>query len=373
MAEGWGSVENWKSRVSYNYGVHGENRLKVFITYLGENEPKLAGLSPDELIEYQKKATTEQRYDILDALQRWITSQVLLRAKSKSGYYTSLRSFFLHNRAELPRDPSYRIRSEVPPVGSKLTVDIVKHVILSSNEKYQAILSIMVMAGLDEASFMYWSNTGLNATLTQLREKPRGPIRIDLPGRKSSKNITNFYTFFGGDAAEKLQNYLKIRGNKPGPIFKTSEKALMNYWMRKLKRLGYVEHKSSYSGNRYGLNLHRLRGIFRSRWRLSGVDVEIAEFFMGHDIDPLGYDVSPNLNPEWYEDKYREAEPWLNILTEDPQHVPRREVTELRRQVKELESGQTEDVAELKSELEDMKKQQEELMKLLYERLPREE
>jgi hypothetical protein len=252
-------------------------------------------------------------------------------------------------------------------------MEIVKNVILASIPKYQAIFTVMTMAGLDEAGFMYWNRTGLDFTLKQLREKPNGPIRIELPGRKSSKNISNYYTFFGADGIDRLKNHLNRRGSKPGLIFKTSEKAMINYWMRQLQRLGYVVKKSSYPGNRYGLNLHRLRGIFRSRWRLSGVDVEIAEFFMGHDIDPLGYDVSPYLNPEWFEEKYMEAEPWLNILTEDPQQVPKREVTELRRQVKELEAGQTEDVAELKLELENMKKQQEELMKLLYDRLPREE
>lgn len=271
----------------------------------------------------------------------------------------------MHNRAELPNDPSYIIRSEVPPVRSKLEVDIVKHIILSSKPKYQAIFSIMTMAGLDEASFIHWNQTGLESTLKQLRDKPEGPIRIELPGRKSSKNIENFYTFFGSDAVDRLSKYLKHRGNKPGPIFMTSNKAMIKYWTRQLKRLGYIEQESEYKGNRYGLNLHRLRGIFRSRWRLSGVDVELAEFFLGHGIDKLGYDKSPWLDPDFYEDKYLEAQPWLNIMSEDPQHVPRREVTELRKQIRELETGQSGDVAELRKQIEDMQRQQAELLERL--------
>ncbi len=352
--KGWNSVENWKSRVSYNYGTHGENRLKVFIKYLEENEPKLSGLIPDQLIDYQRQAQNHERYEILDALQRWVNSQPLLRAQSKSGYYTSIRSFFMHNRAELPKDPSYIIRSEVPPVRSKLEVDIVKHIILSSKPRYQAIFSIMTMAGLDEASFIHWNQTSLESTLKQLREKPEGPIRVELPGRKSSKNIENFYTFFGSDAADRLSKYLKHRGNKPGPIFKVTKKAMIKYWTRQLKRLGYIEQETSSKGNRYGLNLHRLRGIFRSRWRLSGVDIEIAEFFLGHAPDKLGYDKSPWLDPDFYEDKYVEAQPWLNILSEDPQNVPRIEVTELRKQIRDLEAGQDNRVAGLEAKVEEL-------------------
>ena len=202
---------------------------------------------------------------------------------------------------------------------------------------------------------MHWNTSGLELTLKQLREKPEGPIRIDLPGRKAGKNITPFFTFFGSDAVEALKKYLDKRGNNPGPIFKTSKKAMIKYWMRRLKRLGYVDQKSSYKGNRYGYNLHRLRGIFRSRWRISGVDVEIAEFFLGHGIDKLGYDKSPWLNPDWYEDKYVEAQPWLNIMTEDPTKISRRAVTDLEKRIRELESENTADIQQMHTELANLK------------------
>ena len=335
-AVGWKSVERWKSRVSENYGNQGENRLKMFLRYLELNGSRFKGMSPDELVQYQVEAQGNDIYHVLDALQDWINSQDHLRAGSKKGYYTSIRSIFLHNRAELPRDPSFIIKSDVPPVRSKLTVDIVKEVILRSTPKYQAIFTIMVMAGLDEASFVYWNEKGYDSLMNQLGNRRHGePIKIELPGRKANRNIQNFYTFFGKDAITKLENYMKIRGYEPGRIFKTSKKAMIKYWTRQLKRLGYIEQKSSYKGNRYGLNLHRLRGIFRSRWRLSGVDVGVAEFFIGHGLDELGYDVSPDLEPEWFMDKYIEAESWLNILSEDPQKVPLKEVTAMRRELQD--------------------------------------
>ena len=351
--EGWASVENWKSRVSYNFGYHGENRLRNFLAYIQENEPRLRGLTPDDLVAFQQTAANSERYVILDALQRWINSKVNLRAQSKSGYYTSVRSFFMHSRAELPKDPSFKVRSETPPVRSQLDVETVRNVILASKPRYQAIFVIMVQSGMDQASFMHWNHTGLESTLKQLRERPEGPLRIEIPGRKGSKNLENFYTFVGSDGCRLLGSYLKSRGNKPGPMFRVSKKAMIKYWTRQLKRLGYIEQEGSDKGNRYGLNLHRLRSIFRSRWRLSGVDVDVCEFFLGHAPDKLGYDKSPWLDPHWYEDKYVEAVSWLNILSEDPLHVPMREVTELRKKLNELEAGQGEKAQRLEVRLEE--------------------
>ncbi|MCX6649994.1 MAG: hypothetical protein NTV61_11535 [Candidatus Bathyarchaeota archaeon] len=369
MSEGWATVENWKSRVSKNHGYNGEKRLRRFLAYLNESEPKLAGLTPDQLIEKQRVAGNGEQYLILDALQRWVNSFTKLRAESKQGYYVSIRSYFDHNRASLPSDKSFIIRSEVEPVRSKLDVDTVKKTVLASKGKYQAIWLIMLQAGLDEEGFTHWNEAGLEATLKQLRDKPEGPIKIELGGRKHTKNIENFYTFFGRDGARLLGAYMRQRGSAPGQIFKeASKKSLQKQWTRTLQRLGYIEQKDDYKGNRYGLNLHRLRGVFRSRWRLSGVDVEVAEFFLGHSPDKLGYDKSPWLDPDWYEEKYAEAQTWLNILSEDPLNVPRREVTELRKQMGALESakqGQSSETEALKSRLQ----KQDEINKALLEEI----
>jgi hypothetical protein len=210
-------VENWKSRVSYNYSYHGVNRLRIFLAYLEENEPRLRGMTPDDLVAFQREAPNSERYIILDALQRWVNSKSNLRAQSKSGYYTSIRSFFMHSRSELPKDPSFKIRSEIPPVRSQLDVDTVKNVILASKPRYQAIFTVMVQSGMDQASFMHWNLTGLDSTLKQLREHPEGPLRIEIPGRKGSKNLENFYTFVGPDGCRLMNMYLKQRGNKPDP------------------------------------------------------------------------------------------------------------------------------------------------------------
>jgi len=342
--EGFSTVENWKSRVGALWALNGEYRIKRFIAYLDDSGSEFAGYTPDMLIEYQKNRSKREdfeEYAILDVIQSWVNSMDHLRAESKKGYYKAIKSFFMHNRAILPKDPSFNIRSNVAPVKSELTFEVVRNVILASKPRYQAIFTIMVQSGLDLESFIHWNETGYDSLMKQLQSKKNGePIRIELPGRKNSKNIENFYTFFGGDAIDKLVQYLKIRGNEKGRIFNTSKHAMRQYWTRQLKRLGYIEAKNNnYKGNRYGMNLHKLRQVFKSRWRLSGVDNELAEFFLGHTIDALGYDRSPWLDPEWYMDKYLEAESWLNILSEDPLNVPRREASALRRELMETKQS----------------------------------
>ncbi|MHA1974807.1 MAG: hypothetical protein ACTSW1_17550 [Candidatus Hodarchaeales archaeon] len=365
VVDGWRSVEVWRSRLGETTAYHNVNRLELYLEYLCESEPGFHGFSPDDLVRFQIHASNLDRYLILDTVQRWVDSIPNLRAGSKKGYYSSIRSFFMHNRAELPTDPGYRIRSSKPPVKNRLTVDILKQVVLASKPRYQAIFMIMFQAGLDEASFIHWSMNGLESTLQQLRKKPDGPIMIELPGRKHTKNIENFYTFFGYDGVKLLRNYLEKRGTAPGPIFKVSKKAMIKYWTRQLKRLGYIKQKGSSRGNRYGYNLHRLRSLFRSRWRISGVDVELAEFFMGHEIDKLGYDKSPWLNTEWYEDQYIAAQPWLNILSDDPLKVPVRDVHELRRRLIEKENNENHKITQLEAELQKMKTQHQELFEVM--------
>jgi hypothetical protein len=80
---------------------------------------------------------------------------------------------------------------------------------------------------------------------------------------------------------------------------------------------------------RYGINGHELRDIFRSEWHLSGADPTCAEFCMGHDIDPNHYNKIMKLHPEWAEAQYAQAEPFLNIVSQNPRMVALDKVREL--------------------------------------------
>jgi len=360
VEQGWGSVENWLSRLGDVTAQDNRYIFRRFMKWLKENGGELAVLTPDELLVYQQEASNSERFKVLDLIQRFVNGLDLM-AGSKRKMYNSLRSFFAHNRESLPRDSTFKIRSDRPPVKGKLNVDIFKKMVLASNECHQAVWVCLFQSGMGQDEFFRWNESGYDVLVQQLRGNPE-QIRIDSTGRKQNKNMYEYYTFIGRDAITFIRKWLRKRGDAPGPIFTNQQGNAVNatsishYWMRKLRRLGFVEKKSDYTGNRYGLNIHEIRDVFRSRWRLTEIDKDIAEFFMGHKdaLDKLGYDKSPKHYPDFYEEKYHEAQPWLNVFTEDPQMVPAKELGSLRAEVARLRNGKDTEVEALETRVKEL-------------------
>jgi len=350
------SLTRYLSRLGNNTRRIKENVIRQWHLWMRENGGGLSGYSLDELVEYQRR---EKGYEILDLVQEWILGKDDLRAGTLQMYYSTIRSFFAHNRAPLPQDPMFKVTGGRPPVQGRLRVEHIKRVIEVSNPMYRAFwLSVAQgFMGLHEA--IQWSNTGLSQLQRSL-DAGECPIRIDFPGGRKS-NPNPFYTFIGDDAVEALRGYLEVRPSAGDSIFITrygtplSEATARTYWVNTLIRVGIVKPVSSVEERwqtiRYGYNVHEIRDVMRSRWRLSGLDPEVAEFFMGHrlSLDRYNYDKSPFHYPEWFRDQYIKALPWLNILSSDPDTVPREkyestiekqqlEINDLRYELLELKS-----------------------------------
>lgn len=108
LGEGWTKVEHWLSRLSPNtYGTN-LRTFKLWMKWIRQSKTKFAKSTPDELIEYQQQTDNGTRYDILDQ----IVQPFIIHKRGRIGYkvklYTTARSFFAHNRAELPKDPGAR-------------------------------------------------------------------------------------------------------------------------------------------------------------------------------------------------------------------------------------------------------------------------
>jgi hypothetical protein len=195
----------------------------------------------------------------------------------------------------------------------------------------------MVMGGMGSGELVYWSDNGYESLVSQLDSGVR-VIRIDLPGRKRGRGIRPFYTFIGSDAVKALKQYLEVRKPGEGPIFynqfggRVYENILTEYWRRQLLSLGLRK-----AGEHYGKNLHEVRDLFRSRWQKSGADGTSAEFFMGHVIDVNGYNKAFS-DVDYARSQYDIVEKWLNIVSNDPEKVPKAEVD---RQMKAFEERQT--------------------------------
>ncbi|UCE16218.1 MAG: hypothetical protein JSV12_00955 [Candidatus Bathyarchaeota archaeon] len=369
------TVRAWLNRLApstrYNYLIIAYD----FFNWIS-HQPGYEGVTPDELLELQDKCQGRERFKQLSMLQTWVQPQNV-RLGSKLVRYGAIRSFYEHNHVVLPRDPSFRLRANKPPLESEMTFDDLKKIILSCNETYQAVYLIMFQSAMGCAEFEYFNNNSWPEVKPQLEEGKK-QIKVTLPGRKSNKNKLPYYTFFGKDGVRALETYLSEKrvpmkngeaiflNEKGEPITK---RALERYFTRHAIKVGVIkrwtpscpecgedtrysrtwrgkEQPTLYICNhcgketraseiniprdiRYKVHPHEMRDLFRSEWDLSPARSVCAEFFMGHNIDSNNYNKIMKLHLSWAENQYALAEPYLNILSEDPRKIDRTRLEEL--------------------------------------------
>jgi site-specific recombinase XerD len=352
------TVNRWLNRQSESARHTNEFIIRDFFKFVEDSGGKWGSLNPDDFILYQAKMNSEpngKRFQILDLAQDYIDSKKL-RYNSKVRYYTAIRSFFAHNRAELPPDKTYTIDSDVEPVEGTLTVEEVRHMILSSKPVYQAIISSMLVAGMDQEMLVHWNLTGW-PSLKKAIEEDADIVRIDLPGRKKRKNKVPYYAFIGGDALELVKKYAnKFRSEvdkerkTTTAIFLDQHKnpltkvALAYYWRRHAIKIGLWEPvKDGPKSTRHGKGLHEMRDVFRALWERSPASTTAGEFFMGHTVDKLGYNKIMK-DEKWARREYEKALPYLNILSEDKAYgkVDENEIERLNNRINELEKEKQE-------------------------------
>jgi len=344
--------------------------FEKFIKWVRENNGKFAGMSPTDMVEYALDASTRELNELLDLKKKYLQSMTGSKGHKRNADKV-IKSFFLHNRAELPRDVTLNIKADTPKVDKELEAVDIKNVVLSSNKTYQAVFLCMLCGGFGQEEFIEWSDTGLNDLRGQLRRDP-DLVKVKLHGRKGMKYQYNYHTYIGGDGLDALKRYMAERpriiekahrqaqkkghryGGDPGSIFVNqfgtalNKDALYAYWMRQLKRLGIIDPDNHDRGlvPRYGKHPHAFRTVFRTVWRKSGVDVEFAEYFMGHEkaFDDYGYDVSQEDEP-LMRSKYLAALPWLNIISDtrafdlvDRNTYENQEIKELKAKLAELKA-----------------------------------
>ena len=96
---------------------------------------------------------------------------------------------------------------------------------------------------------------------------------------------------------------------------------------------------------RYRIHGHEFRDTFKTTCKVAGVDGAVAEFFIGHKIDPLGYDKSPWAYPEHFKEQYLLVEPHLSGESHRYQ-VQAEKTRELEDRIRSLESALTRLAAE---------------------------
>jgi len=353
------TVERWFARLSPKTIRTNKYILTEWLSWMKDNGDKFSNLSPDELVKWQK--THGNDYELLDYVQDFVR-QKNVRFSYKQRVYGAIRSFFNHNRASLPSDHSFYLKSEKPKTVGNLTVDELKQIVIASNPLYRTIFLSMFQAGLSVRELLTWSEEGLEDTINQLHKGNR-LLKIELPGRKRMRNIRPYYTYIGSDAINALNVWLLMRPTTSvDHIFITqmgnpiSYRSLFSYWHGKLEKLRLIKKKGSSVGNRYGKNLHEMRDLFRSRWEKSPASGAAAEFFMGHAVDPLEYNKA--LRDEDYASlQYLKAEPYLNIMSQNPTVIP---VVELEK-LKQEQSNSNQKLSEIIASISELHKRLEKL------------
>lgn len=352
------TVKNWLARLAPKTAKDYSYTFDRWMSWMDDNGGKFAGMTPDELVEYQKDSDRRSQYEILDHVQHYVVLATRTRIKTKARTYAIMRSFFLHNRAELPKDLHFKIRSDTPPVLGTLTVEEIRNATLVAKPRYRAALLSLFQGGMDQAEFEYWNQNGWEKLREDLLGNPN-VIRIDIPGRKRFRNIKPFYTMIGGDAIEAIRTYLPKRPEGGTAIFYTNRLTpitggtLDAYWTRNLIRLGIIKQVPQgerHSGTRYGKNLHEMRDVFRSQWEKSPAKGSVAEFMMGHlkQIDPNEYNKAFR-DEDWVRREYLKALPHLQLLTSDRAFgkTDIDEVETLRRRNEELARDNKENKSEI--------------------------
>lgn len=353
------TVDNWLSNLAPSTQVVQRNYFKNFMNWVHLNGGKFAEYTPDELVEYQRE---DKAFDLLDSLIKPYVRQAVGTYNTKNSRYNNIRSFFAHNRAELPKDKQFKIRPELEPIQGTLTPEEIKLAILSSNPMYQAVFMSMFQSAMDQEMLTYWNLNGWNSLHEQIDQDI---IKIDLPGRKSAKNIKPFYTFIGGDAVQSIKAWLVLRAQKveAGKIPRDStvifcnqygkamtKRTIREYWLNHLRKLGLAPLSTPGKKQpKTGKGLHEMRDVYRSLWSKSPASHVVGEYLMGHKIDTLEYDKSFR-DVEFYREEYEKALPYLQLVSSGAAfgRVEKNEVDQLRKQLEEAKQGQNDEMLDLK-------------------------
>jgi integrase len=294
--------------------------------------------SPDSMIANLENATTlKQRYNHITFIEDYFLESTL-NANQKKSTYTSIRSFYKHNKAELPSYAlKFKDKTTIKPIVTQqpITLEEIKQLLTIAKPREKAMYLIQLQSGMDRSTFSEYFNLNCWQQISkqlgnedpELWDLSKAPIRIDLVRVKTR---TAYYSFISTDAIQALQAWLNVRKtltNKPmqsgEPLFITNHrtnigKEQMSYSFNQLAISAGLESKKygRASEVRYRFHSHELRDTFRTACTSSGVDHPVAEFFIGHSIDRLGYDKSPQVYPDYYRSQYMKVQPLLNIFSD---------------------------------------------------------
>jgi len=321
-------IRDWASSLSPRTA---RNYVYYFLRYLDWVKEGGHWQSAQEMLDDCMKLPMDERYRHLDVLLKYIR-QIRTGVNDRRIRFQAVRNFYDFHRVPLPRPSKADIArcfrlSETDKrraIDTKpLEVDEVRKIILNSPHPYKAIFMVIFQSAMGLSEFEQFNTISWKKAVKELDGD--GPVRIDLVREKvSTGTIRRYYTFIGEDAKTLIKEWLGMRPDvKTDALFVTynknrkewvpvSGRLVSNMITKVAKKIGLITPNGL---NRYHIHMHEFRDLFKSLCTLNGVNQVASEFFLGHTIDKLGYDKSPQYDEGWFRQEYMKVEPMLNVLS----------------------------------------------------------
>jgi hypothetical protein len=304
------------------------NYAYYFLNYLKWCKRKKLWATAEEMLKDYKGLSATEKYMHQDALIDYVKTKRTGTSDRRHTWF-AVRSFYAYHRLPLPKATSSELSRMFRPSEndkrkavetSPLMLDEVRRLIQNVTHPYKAGLMTLLQSGMGLAEFEEFNLAGWRKTTEKLTAPE--PSRIDLYREKTSRTtVKKYYTWLGRDAKELLREWLVMRPKNPESValFLVYNKNLKRYVplsgrilsdkVRQVaKKIGLIKPDRL---KRYRVHAHEFRDLFKSLCTLSGVSPVASEFFLGHGIDKLGYDKSPQYDEAWFRREYLKVEPKL--------------------------------------------------------------
>jgi len=329
------------------------------------------------LEDYKKKKKQGSEYDHIDFLKEYMfNGNMILKAISyRQQNLSAIRGFYKFNRCALPDEKIDLTVTESDnqkareKLGLKpMTLKDMRSLVSPMKIRDRAMMLILLQSGMGIGEFTKQFNICTcrkewlekhehvcepYKVMKQIQEGTC-PVKIEFVGRKSNKKP--YHTYIGKDAVEALKQYFTFRTT----LIKTTRKrietleekakteglsswekhAFSNYRQKMAyltpewtpsqpifmsNRFNSVNDKTIQAivrNHRRAMGLtdreftpHTCRNIFKTECAHVGVDNTISEFFIGHALDPYGYNRLDKMYPDDFLKEYLKVEPTLNIIS----------------------------------------------------------
>jgi len=318
-------VEDLSSTTAKNY-------VYYFLGYLDWVKSKNHWQSAKAMLGDYGKLDEKERFKHIDVLKQYVKSKKT-GTSDRWNTWCSVRSFYEYHRLPLPKLPrSEASRIFKPSETDKrralelapLMLEEIRELIMNMRQPYRSAFAVIFQGAMGLAEFTQFNENTWHKVVEDL-DKP-GPTRVDLYRSKTSrKDVRKYYTFISNDAKTLIKQWLQIRPKTQGlkHLFLTFNKnsgkwvpvtspRIGNAITKAAKRTGLIKENGL---GRYHIHAHEVRDLFKSLCTLSGVNQVASELFLGHVVDKLDYDKSPQYDEEWFRNEYRKVEPLLNVVS----------------------------------------------------------